>query len=614
VYFYDVWVGDDLPTDYQAILGMDFMVPAGIRLDLGDGSISLPDEVSVMLHGRRQIFSGKARPVYVGEHRTVKIAQSLELPLRLRESDNEKLWLARGERWVPTLVKGPGKLRYLRVTNLSDTKLILNRGEQIGLWLAEDRVPRQPGFVSVGSRRYAEWQTLMWEATTDAALTATAAPPASDPVLAVDRAEYATPRRILSRPKSPEAASRDKDPPLERPATGSRTLNDGQRQHDETPGIRLGRNQALSHLPATTDTHTDLTVGRDSAAASGGEEGPPATRGGAFDAPERGDHGTVRHIQVQGLGPEIDPPPDTAVTTRVSAISVKNVMQSDDQSPDSVQGQGLELTFPKTSNGHNARQDGCAEGAWPREVPRESCAPGPGAKAAHEDDKAQGVNREADGGSGAEIWLPVGVHELKALPKVDHETETSGDAPLLPAEDPPVASEVLVSDPAEGEGDVTVARMAVDVEQDAVVVSHDRPIGSVADPVVTPVAGSDRDPLVERGPSQEDPDAERGVVADAEDSPNGSVAVPLAVDDADHLDFDEALFTEDSWDRVVEEGEYKVEKISDVRTGRRSRYGRTLRESKVHWRGYGGPKKRISTAARCCASSCKIGRSGSVFR
>jgi hypothetical protein len=131
---------------------------------------------------------------------------------------------------------------------------------------------------------------------------------------------------------------------------------------------------------------------------------------------------------------------------------------------------------------------------------------------------------------------------------------------------------------------VTVARMAADVEQDAVVGSHDRPIGSVADPVVTPVAGSDRDPLVERGPSQEDPDAERGVVADAEDSPIGSVAVPLAVDDADRLDFDEALFTEDSWDRVLEESEDKVEKISDVRIGRRSRYGRTLREFKVHWR------------------------------
>jgi hypothetical protein len=64
---------------------------------------------------------------------------------------------------------------------------------------------------------------------------------------------------------------------------------------------------------------------------------------------------------------------------------------------------------------------------------------------------------------------------------------------------------------------------------------------------------------------------------------------PLAVDGADRFDFDEALLPEDSWDRALEEGEYEVEKISDVRTGRRTRYGRTLREFKVHWRCYEDP-------------------------
>jgi hypothetical protein len=87
----------------------------------------MPDEVRVMLHGRRQIFSDKARPVYVDDYLIVGVAESLELPVRLRGTDKEKLWFARGDRWVPTLVKGPGKLRYLRVTNLSDTKLILQR-------------------------------------------------------------------------------------------------------------------------------------------------------------------------------------------------------------------------------------------------------------------------------------------------------------------------------------------------------------------------------------------------------------------------------------------------------------------------------------------------------
>ncbi|KAE8898192.1 hypothetical protein PF003_g17966 [Phytophthora fragariae] len=208
VYLYEVWVGDDLPPDYQAILGMDFMVPAGIRLDLGDGSMCLPDEIRVMLHGRRQIFSDKARPVCVGEHLTVGVAGSVELPLRLREADHEKLWLTRGQSWVPTLMKGPGRLRYLHITNLSNQKLILQRDVQVGLQLSGDHVPRQPGFVSVGSRRYAEWQTLAWEANTDAATAAAAAHPTRDDGPTVDRVEYPTPRQILARPQKVVATER----------------------------------------------------------------------------------------------------------------------------------------------------------------------------------------------------------------------------------------------------------------------------------------------------------------------------------------------------------------------------------------------------------------------
>ena len=33
--------------------------------------------------------------------------------------------------------------------------------------MSADMVPRTPGYVSVGSRRYNEWQTLAFEATTD---------------------------------------------------------------------------------------------------------------------------------------------------------------------------------------------------------------------------------------------------------------------------------------------------------------------------------------------------------------------------------------------------------------------------------------------------------------
>ncbi|OWY96309.1 hypothetical protein PHMEG_00033454 [Phytophthora megakarya] len=57
----------------------------------------------------------------------------------------------------------------------------------------------------------------------------------------------------------------------------------------------------------------------------------------------------------------------------------------------------------------------------------------------------------------------------------------------------------------------------------------------------------------------------------------------------DRVDFDEALLPEDSWIQDRDPDEYEVERISDMRTGKRTRYGRTYREFLVHWRGYEDP-------------------------
>ncbi|POM70556.1 Hypothetical protein PHPALM_12982 [Phytophthora palmivora] len=62
VYFFGAWVG--LPTGGQdLILGIDFMVPAGIRLDLADETICLPDEVRLKMTGRRPLYGDKVEHV-----------------------------------------------------------------------------------------------------------------------------------------------------------------------------------------------------------------------------------------------------------------------------------------------------------------------------------------------------------------------------------------------------------------------------------------------------------------------------------------------------------------------------------------------------------------------
>ncbi|OWY94496.1 hypothetical protein PHMEG_00035746, partial [Phytophthora megakarya] len=57
VYFFDIWIGD--LSGQNAILGMDFMVPAGVRIDLADGSMRLPDEVGILLNGRKRLYGEK---------------------------------------------------------------------------------------------------------------------------------------------------------------------------------------------------------------------------------------------------------------------------------------------------------------------------------------------------------------------------------------------------------------------------------------------------------------------------------------------------------------------------------------------------------------------------
>ncbi|OWY90398.1 hypothetical protein PHMEG_00041486 [Phytophthora megakarya] len=63
----------------------------------------------------------------------------------------------------------------------------------------------------------------------------------------------------------------------------------------------------------------------------------------------------------------------------------------------------------------------------------------------------------------------------------------------------------------------------------------------------------------------------------------------LLVEEEDRVDFDEALLPEDSWETPLGEDEFEVERITYVRSGRRTLYGRVHREFQVFWKGYPEP-------------------------
>ncbi|KAE8957787.1 hypothetical protein PR001_g31249, partial [Phytophthora rubi] len=151
---------------------------------------------------------------------------------------------------------------------------------------------------------------------------------------------------------------------------------------------------------------------------------------------------------------------------------------SENQSPDSVQGQDSCLILPESPSGDNARLVGCAEGARSCEVPKKSYAFELDGKVAQETGVAHGAVREAVEGLGAEKSPPVRVQQTRIL---DRPTETSEETSRIPTKHSAVELATLISGSADAGS--TEGRSLVDTEQCVVAVAQDPPIRSVEDPV-----------------------------------------------------------------------------------------------------------------------------------
>ncbi|OWZ00705.1 hypothetical protein PHMEG_00028049 [Phytophthora megakarya] len=82
----------------------------------------------------------------------------------------------------------------------------------------------------------------------------------------------------------------------------------------------------------------------------------------------------------------------------------------------------------------------------------------------------------------------------------------------------------------------------------------------------------------------------------------------LLIDEGARVDFDEALLPEDSWETPLGEDEFEVERIADVRSGSRTRYGRVHREFQVFWKGYHEPTWVDEADLNCVALLAKFER------
>jgi hypothetical protein len=98
VYYTDIWCGN-IGDSTQCLLGMDFMVSAGVRLNTFEGMVKLPDEESVPLvsSGVRPSYPKKA-PVCAPSALHIAPGMSVMVPVIYRRTDPDLvMWLRRGK-------------------------------------------------------------------------------------------------------------------------------------------------------------------------------------------------------------------------------------------------------------------------------------------------------------------------------------------------------------------------------------------------------------------------------------------------------------------------------------------------------------------------------------
>ncbi|GMF82164.1 unnamed protein product [Phytophthora fragariaefolia] len=155
------------------ILGTDFMIPAGIRLDLYNSLAKLPDEVVVPLikslnsaddpKGGLQITDGPRETICLSGRVT---AEFRERRKQSAQSTHE-LWVHRTRDWIPTVVLSKhGKVARVLLTSTKSSITWCPAHFPVLNWALHGILPPE-GFVRLSSAKYRDWQVLAYETAID---------------------------------------------------------------------------------------------------------------------------------------------------------------------------------------------------------------------------------------------------------------------------------------------------------------------------------------------------------------------------------------------------------------------------------------------------------------
>ncbi|OWY93663.1 hypothetical protein PHMEG_00036859 [Phytophthora megakarya] len=130
---FEFWVMDH-GAGSEVVLGTDFMIPAGIRLDLFNETAKLPEEEMVPL-----VKSLKTKTI-------VRNSRCLGAAHCCVDPDDQ---FRKGQ---PTLV---------RLTNITNRVVYCPAHLNVIAWVPRGFMPKQAGYVPIDSRKYEQWQVLV---------------------------------------------------------------------------------------------------------------------------------------------------------------------------------------------------------------------------------------------------------------------------------------------------------------------------------------------------------------------------------------------------------------------------------------------------------------------
>ncbi|KAG3133699.1 hypothetical protein PC128_g26304 [Phytophthora cactorum] len=150
LYEFEMWVMAH-SAGVGVVLGTDFMIPAGIRLDLFHGAAQLPNEIRIPLVKTKNMLD---REEY-GSHVNAGPSEQMDIP---------------GHEWriIPSVTKfRRGRPQRIKLTNVSDRAVYFPAHDDVAVLVPAGDLPRGDGYVRVDSKKYRDWQVLAYEGCRD---------------------------------------------------------------------------------------------------------------------------------------------------------------------------------------------------------------------------------------------------------------------------------------------------------------------------------------------------------------------------------------------------------------------------------------------------------------